>query len=106
MRTAGLQGISHRRKRGRTGRLPAVHDDLVKRVFVADVPDRLWAIDVTEHPTSTGKVYCCAVIDAYSRMVVDGRSPTITAPSSSSMPCRWRRGGVARSPELWSTATR
>lgn len=70
MRTAGLQGICHRRKHGRTGPLPAVHDDLVKRVFVADAPDRLWATDVTEHPTSTGKVYCCAVIDAYSRMVV------------------------------------
>ena len=70
MRAAGLQGICHRRKRSRTGPLPAVHDDLVKRVFVADVPDRLWATDVTEHRTSTGKVYCCAVIDAYSRMVV------------------------------------
>ena len=70
MRSAGLQAICHRRKRGRTGPLPAVHDDLVKRVLVADAPDRLWATDVTEHPTSTGKVYCCAVIDAYSRMVV------------------------------------
>ena len=70
MRSAGLQGICHRRKRGRSGPLPAVHDDLVKRVFAADAPDRLWATDVTEHPTSTGKVYCCAVIDAYSRMVV------------------------------------
>ena len=70
MRTAGLQGICHRRKRGRSGPLPAVHDDLVKRVFLTDAPDRLWATDVTEHPTGTGKVYCCAVIDAYSRMVV------------------------------------
>lgn len=70
MRVAGLQGICHRRKRGRCGPLPAVHDDLVRRVFTAEAPDRLWATDVTEHPTSTGKVYCCAVIDAYSRMVV------------------------------------
>lgn len=70
MRSAGLRGICHRRKRGRTASLPAVHDDLVKRVFTADCPDRLWATDVTEHPTRTGKVYCCAVIDAYSRMVV------------------------------------
>lgn len=26
--------------------------------------------DITEHPTREGKVYCCAVIDAFSRMVV------------------------------------
>ena len=70
MRTAGLIGISHRRKRGRHRPLPAPHEDLVRRRFVADAPDRLWATDVTEHPTGTGKVYCCAVIDAYSRMVV------------------------------------
>ena len=70
MRTAGLAGISHRRKRGRSRPLPAPHEDLVRRQFVADAPDRLWATDVTEHPTRTGKVYCCAVIDAYSRMVV------------------------------------
>jgi putative transposase len=70
MRLAGLSGISHRRKRGRSRPLPAPHEDLVRRQFVADSPDRLWATDVTEHPTGTGKVYCCAVIDAYSRMVV------------------------------------
>ena len=70
MRTAGLIGISHRRKRGRHRPLPAPHEDLVRRRYVADAPDRLWATDVTEHPTGTGKVYCCAVIDAYSRMVV------------------------------------
>jgi putative transposase len=33
--------------------------------------------DITEHPTREGKIYCCAVIDAFSRMVVgwsiDGR---------------------------------
>ncbi|WP_340289795.1 IS3 family transposase [Aquipuribacter hungaricus] len=69
MRLAGLQGISHRRKRGRKPD-PAVHDDLVQRRFAAEGPDRLWATDVTEHPTAEGKVYCCAVIDAYSRVVV------------------------------------
>lgn len=70
MRAAGLAGICHRRKRGRQRPAPAPHEDLVRRRFVADAPDRLWATDVTEHPTGTGKVYCCAVIDAYSRMVV------------------------------------
>ncbi len=33
-------------------------------------PDRLWMTDITEHPTREGKIYCCAVIDAFSRMVV------------------------------------
>jgi putative transposase len=70
MRTAGLTGICHRRKRGRDRPLPAPHDDLVHRRFVAEQPDRLWATDITEHPTTSGKVYCCAVIDAYSRMIV------------------------------------
>jgi len=26
--------------------------------------------DITEHPTATGKVYCCAVLDVFSRTVV------------------------------------
>ena len=85
MRTAGLAGICHRRKRGRHRPLPAPHEDLVRRRFVADAPDRLWATDVTEHPTGTGKVYCCAVIDAYSRMVVSWSIavPRLAEPSSS-----------------------
>lgn len=71
MRAAGITGICHRRKRGRGRPLPAPHDDLVQRRFVAEAPDQLWATDITEHPTTTGgKVYCCAVIDAYSRMIV------------------------------------
>jgi putative transposase len=26
--------------------------------------------DITEHPTSEGTVYCCALLDVYARMVV------------------------------------
>lgn len=70
MRLAGLAGISHRRKRGKPRPLPAPHDDHVKRRFVADGPDRLWFTDITEHPTGTGKVYCCAVLDCFTRRVV------------------------------------
>ena len=36
--------------------LQAVHDDLVRRRFVADAPNRLWLTDITEHPTREGKV--------------------------------------------------
>ncbi len=48
MRAAHVQGISRRHgKRHRP--LPAVHDDLVRRRFMADAPDRLWLTDITEH---------------------------------------------------------
>ncbi|WP_295012872.1 IS3 family transposase [uncultured Microbacterium sp.] len=70
MRLAGIAGISHRRKRGKNRPLPAPHEDLVKRQFVADGPDKLWVTDITEHPTRTGKVSCAAVVDVFSRRVV------------------------------------
>ncbi|HEY4752356.1 MAG TPA: IS3 family transposase [Candidatus Limnocylindrales bacterium] len=70
MHAAGISGIAHRRKRGRHHPAPAPHEDLVKRRFVADAPDRLWCTDITEHPTGTGKVYCAAVMDVFSRQIV------------------------------------
>ena len=33
-------------------------------------PDRLWVTDITEHPTREGKLYCCVVLDTFSRRVV------------------------------------
>jgi putative transposase len=30
----------------------------------------LWVTDITDHPTEEGKVYCAAVLDAYSRLIV------------------------------------
>ncbi len=70
MAAAGLAGISHHRKRTGTRPLPAPHEDLVRRRFVADGPDRLWCTDITEHPTAEGNVYCAAVIDVWSRRIV------------------------------------
>ena len=56
---------------------PAVHDDLVQRDFTAPAPNRVWVTDITEHPTSEGKLYCCAIKDLFSNRVVgyalDGR---------------------------------
>jgi putative transposase len=70
MRRLGLQGLPKRRL-PRGARLAKSDSlDLVRRRFTADAPDRLWMTDVTEHPTREGKVYCCAVLDAFSRMVV------------------------------------
>jgi putative transposase len=69
MREAGIQGLYRRRyRRGPTG--PATEDDLVKRNFTAAGVDRLWLTDITEHPTNEGKLYCAAVMDAYSRRII------------------------------------
>lgn len=70
MRAAGLIGVCHRRKRSGQRPLPAPHDDLVQRRFTANGPDRLWCTDITEHPTGTGKVYCAAVLDVFTRKIV------------------------------------
>ncbi|MBM4415103.1 MAG: IS3 family transposase [Chloroflexi bacterium] len=64
-----LHGICRRRGKHRRP-APAVHDDLVRRRFVADAPGRLWLTDITEHSTREGKVYCAAVLDMYSRRIV------------------------------------
>jgi putative transposase len=69
MRAASLCGV-YRRRRKHARPLPAVHDDLVRRRFVAETPDRLWLTDITEHPTREGKVYLAAVLDVYSRRIV------------------------------------
>jgi putative transposase len=69
MREAGLQGIY--RRRGRRNLVnAATEEDLVRRQFAADGPDRLWLTDITEHPAADGKLYCAAVMDAYSRRII------------------------------------
>jgi putative transposase len=72
MRQARIQGVYRRRRRGCTRRDPAAQpaEDLVNRVFDPVEPDRLWMMDVTEHPTGDGKIYLAVVLDAFSRMVV------------------------------------
>ncbi len=49
---------------------PPAHEDLVLRQFRADRPNRLWLWDITEHATSEGKVYLCAIKDVYSGRIV------------------------------------
>ena len=72
MRTAGIQGLYRRRRRGCTVRDPAAEpaSDLVNRNFTVDAPNRLWITDITEHPTGEDKLYCAAVMDAYSRLII------------------------------------
>jgi putative transposase len=47
-----------------------VHDDLVRRDFTAQAPNQRWLTDITEHPTGQGKLYLCAVKDAFSGRIV------------------------------------
>jgi len=75
-----------------------VHDDHVRRDFTAPSPNELWLTDITEHPTGEGKLYLCAVKDAYSNRIVgysiDSRMKSrlaVTALSSAVA----RRGDVA-----------
>ncbi len=72
-RLCSLQGIwsLHAKKRGRQRRPgPPVHDDLVNRDFSADVANELWLTDLTEHRTTEGKLYLCAVKEAFSNRIV------------------------------------
>ena len=69
MRRAGLQGLTGRRKWKRI-RPDNIATDLVDRDFAREGPNQLWVTDITEHPTREGKVYCCVVLDTYSRRVV------------------------------------
>ena len=61
-----------KKKRGKNCKRPGppVHDDLVRRDFTATVPNQLWLADITEHKTSEGKLYLCAVKDVYSNRIV------------------------------------
>jgi transposase InsO family protein len=62
-------GKRKRRGKGRTAGPPA-HDDLVRRNFTANGPNRLWLADITEHRTGEGKLYLCAIQDIWSKRIV------------------------------------
>jgi putative transposase len=70
MRELGIKGLPTRRlpKGSRLGKVTSL--DLVGRNFRREGPDLLWMTDITEHPTREGKIYCCVVLDAFSRFVV------------------------------------
>jgi hypothetical protein len=68
MRRADLQGITGRRQWKRI-RSDNIATDRVERDFARSGPNQLWVTDIPEHPTREGKVYCCVVLDTYSRVV-------------------------------------
>jgi len=71
----GIQGVSRRRKVRTTIRDDEAQrpEDLVKRKFVADAPNRLWVSDLTYVPTWDKMGYVCFIIDAFSRRIVGWR---------------------------------
>lgn len=52
-------------------------DDLVNRKFHRLSPNELWVTDITEHPTREGKVFCCCVLDSFSRRIVGWSIDTV-----------------------------
>jgi putative transposase len=70
MRELGIKGLPGPKKRRKNLVNEATEEDLVQRNFTVDRPNVLWLTDITEHPTREGKVYCCVVLDAFSRRVV------------------------------------
>jgi putative transposase len=69
MRRAGIKGLPGNKRRKPIHQTPTAAD-LVDRKFSRIAPDKLWVTDITEHPTREGKVYCCVVLDTFSRKVV------------------------------------
>ena len=67
----GWWSVFGKKKARKTAKVSTpAHDDLVRRQFRAEVPNQLWLADITEHPTSEGKLYLCAIKDACSNRIV------------------------------------
>ncbi len=108
MRQAGVVGIHRRRRGGCTRRDPAgvACEDLVNRAFDPTEADRLWVMDVTEHPTGDGKAYLAVVLDAFSRRVVGWSIAGHIRSELVVDALRWPCGGVDRPPaRRWPTRT-
>jgi putative transposase len=94
MRRANIQGIKGRRKRHYVPPQTTA-TDLVDRQFSRDLPNQLWVTDITEHPTREGKVYCCVVLDACSKMavgwVIDSSANTVLVVNALTMAIERRR---------------
>jgi putative transposase len=94
MTQAGIYGLPGptrvKRLRGVT-----TAEDLVNRKFHRLHPNELWVTDITEHPTREGKLFCAAVLDAYSRRIVgwsiDSRQDSTLVINALDMAIRNRR---------------
>jgi transposase InsO family protein len=69
-RAFGIRSTIARRKRRYDRAGEPVGDDLVQRDFKADPPNKIWLTDITEHWTSEGKLYTCAIKDVFANRIV------------------------------------
>jgi len=67
MQELQLRGLPKRRTTRRNSIAVRSVSDLVNRDFTATGPNQLWVTVITEHPTKEARVFCCVVLDAYSR---------------------------------------
>lgn len=95
MREQQISGLPKRKKYKRSDSNRYTTDDLVNRRFDRDGPNQLWMTDITEHPTREGLLYCCVVLDAWSRKVVgwsiDKRATTAMVNTAIAMAINQRR---------------
>jgi transposase InsO family protein len=95
-----------RKRRGKGGKVgPPVHDDLVKREFAADGPNRLWLADITEHRTAEGKLYLCAIKDVWSNRIVGYSVDSRMNQGWPSTPCTTRSPAAVTWPAACYTPT-
>lgn len=66
-----IWSVSAKKRRKKYSKvLPPVHDDLVRHKFFADTANKIWVVDITEHPTKETKLYMCAIKDMFSNKIV------------------------------------
>jgi putative transposase len=82
MNELGLAGLPGPKKGYKNLKNARTCEDLVQRQFTATRPNELWLTDITEHPTSEGKLYCCVVLDLY-------RAKRLVGPSTAAVSQRW-----------------
>ena len=70
MRRTRLTGLPIYRRRGKRTPPGVTVTDLVKRKFPRTGTNQLWVTDIREHSTREGKLFCCVVLDTFSRRVV------------------------------------
>jgi putative transposase len=70
MKDEGLSGLPMKKRPRRNLAHVATSEDLVNRNFNAAAPNSLWLSDITEHKTREGTLYCCVVLDQFSRRIV------------------------------------
>ncbi len=94
MQAAGLVGASRRRSVTTTRRDPEHRptNDLVRRIFFAEKPNKLWVADITFASTLAGFLFLAVVLDAFTA----GRRMGLFDRSEDPCSARCARNGACR----------